>query len=642
MALKTIGEKYEYGSEKWDYDQALAGAFWLFTNKHNDYEPVSFRVSAADHYGCTEYKGLPIVVVESLPSRHIWIGGKLIEPTETTADVPPAAPVETTPEPSTDESGKVVVWGTARGGKYAHLINPDAKITHNRQSERTILYQNTLCSAKFAANKWNTVSNPANPCPHCLKAAPGWGVTTIPAYIAVEPAAPVVVAPVEITPEPAQVPASMVISLKSNRDKNRAKITADSGESPCYLCGRGVNITNPHYMIHIGGGGTLAVNDAAAAQNLEGEMGWFPIGSECLRQNKALYQFVKTAGVAESLQSVGVAPDVRRAMLEEAADTLMSEGWIDDAIIEDAPAATDETPAEPVEPAIKRPIETAAGLITCRRNQKTGFYVGIYDGKAAEFDTTGGRWYTVCEQHGTNIAHSTKNLAFRHYAAVTDWCEECRDFLANGGGKSAPAAKTLAAAVPKRVTETVIPVVPTADPVLCPECGINPAGDNGYPCAACWFKLSGGDQDDAPAADLEDDPRVVADALAEQQFIDRADNRRLPVANDEDLAAQLAADLTDDSIPMDDAPGAVEPDEVYIRRPRTENRYAAMASGIDAISAHPDVAGVTVFTAAGTIRIELKRSFRLRGEERAEWLENNGFRLETDTPERITARHISG
>ena len=66
-----------------------------------------------------------------------------------------------------------------------------------------------------------------------------------------------------------------------------------------------------------------------------------------------------------------------------------------------------------------------AGLRAWSRSRSTGSTIAIYDGEAADLDTTAGRWQTVCETHGTIISHATLRLARYHAAAPEEWCEDC-------------------------------------------------------------------------------------------------------------------------------------------------------------------------------------------------------------------------
>lgn len=67
-----------------------------------------------------------------------------------------------------------------------------------------------------------------------------------------------------------------------------------------------------------------------------------------------------------------------------------------------------------------------AGLVESKVRRVTGTRVSVYDGEAAGFDTYGGRWQTVCEDHGTIISHETKTLARSHAVRPDGWCEGCR------------------------------------------------------------------------------------------------------------------------------------------------------------------------------------------------------------------------
>jgi len=70
-----------------------------------------------------------------------------------------------------------------------------------------------------------------------------------------------------------------------------------------------------------------------------------------------------------------------------------------------------------------------AGLRSYRRARSTGRFVGVYDGIESGMDTDGGRWQTVCEDHGSVISHETLKLAMWHSSAPEGWCEPCGDQL---------------------------------------------------------------------------------------------------------------------------------------------------------------------------------------------------------------------
>lgn len=71
-------------------------------------------------------------------------------------------------------------------------------------------------------------------------------------------------------------------------------------------------------------------------------------------------------------------------------------------------------------------LATCAGAKLSRRAQKTGTVVTLYDGVEADLDTEGGRWQTVCEDHGWIVSHSTRKLAASHLSHPEEWCEECQ------------------------------------------------------------------------------------------------------------------------------------------------------------------------------------------------------------------------
>jgi hypothetical protein len=70
-----------------------------------------------------------------------------------------------------------------------------------------------------------------------------------------------------------------------------------------------------------------------------------------------------------------------------------------------------------------------AGYISCRKARSTGTIISVVDGKAADLDTFGGRWYNICEDHGETVAHGSLTLAKAHAAAPEGWCEDCRAIL---------------------------------------------------------------------------------------------------------------------------------------------------------------------------------------------------------------------
>lgn len=69
-----------------------------------------------------------------------------------------------------------------------------------------------------------------------------------------------------------------------------------------------------------------------------------------------------------------------------------------------------------------------AGLIHWYWIPETQTHIGLFDGadEDAGFDIDGGRWQTVCEEHGSICSHETKADA-RASTGLAEWCEECMD-----------------------------------------------------------------------------------------------------------------------------------------------------------------------------------------------------------------------
>jgi hypothetical protein len=65
-----------------------------------------------------------------------------------------------------------------------------------------------------------------------------------------------------------------------------------------------------------------------------------------------------------------------------------------------------------------------------RRNRATGTVVTVYDTAHpdAYLDPDGGRWVTLCEDHGNLVNHDTLALA-RSHAVWPDWCGDCQATL---------------------------------------------------------------------------------------------------------------------------------------------------------------------------------------------------------------------
>jgi hypothetical protein len=111
---------------------------------------------------------------------------------------------------------------------------------------------------------------------------------------------------------------------------------------------------------------------------------------------------------------------IRRCYVGEL-DTYDTAAWIaDDQIF----AATFE--ADVMIAKTRWPETVHAGKRERRRCRATGTIVALYDGAQADMDTEGGRWQTVCEDHGTVVSHRTKALAASHLSHPDEWCEECQ------------------------------------------------------------------------------------------------------------------------------------------------------------------------------------------------------------------------
>lgn len=66
-----------------------------------------------------------------------------------------------------------------------------------------------------------------------------------------------------------------------------------------------------------------------------------------------------------------------------------------------------------------------AGWRSTHLARETGRPVSVYDGELAGMDTDGGRWQTVCENHGHIISHESLALARSHASNPLGWCGAC-------------------------------------------------------------------------------------------------------------------------------------------------------------------------------------------------------------------------
>jgi hypothetical protein len=76
----------------------------------------------------------------------------------------------------------------------------------------------------------------------------------------------------------------------------------------------------------------------------------------------------------------------------------------------------------------KGPLEILrdnAGARESRRNAQTGTVVTLYDGREAGMDTSSGRWYVFCEDHGQMLNGEVQATVRSMMTCPLDWCESC-------------------------------------------------------------------------------------------------------------------------------------------------------------------------------------------------------------------------
>lgn len=67
-----------------------------------------------------------------------------------------------------------------------------------------------------------------------------------------------------------------------------------------------------------------------------------------------------------------------------------------------------------------------AGERQRHRARENGRVVIVVDGEEQGLDVEGGRWYTICDEHGAAVPHDTLALARWHAPNPTGWCEDCQ------------------------------------------------------------------------------------------------------------------------------------------------------------------------------------------------------------------------
>jgi hypothetical protein len=170
-----------------------------------------------------------------------------------------------------------------------------------------------------------------------------------------------------------------MIEIPYNANYSEVRDRMQDGVSlPCIICGRPCKQPK-HYLRIFWGSHIVTTQEAERIIKEEGSGGdlcYYPVGSNCLKNHPEL-QF-----------------------------------YVDDA-----------------ESAIE--IPPAAGLKSTRRNRVTGKFVSVYDGELAGMDTFSGRWQVVCETHGTILSFETLALANFQASVPVEWCEQCRSFHEN-------------------------------------------------------------------------------------------------------------------------------------------------------------------------------------------------------------------
>lgn len=78
-----------------------------------------------------------------------------------------------------------------------------------------------------------------------------------------------------------------------------------------------------------------------------------------------------------------------------------------------------------------------------RTIRATGEKLTVGTAVELELDPEGGKWVTVCEDHGTHVYSATQSAAY--YTHGVDFCEGCREGGPAPIAKEAPVKKTTTA-----------------------------------------------------------------------------------------------------------------------------------------------------------------------------------------------------
>jgi hypothetical protein len=92
-----------------------------------------------------------------------------------------------------------------------------------------------------------------------------------------------------------------------------------------------------------------------------------------------------------------------------------------------------------------------AGEVARTHSRRCGVLVVLLDlrgpGCWAGSEDDGGRWMTVCDEHGAVCQHRSRRLAEGHLGHPDGWCEECRGLVVAMAAEAAEAAGAVEAEV---------------------------------------------------------------------------------------------------------------------------------------------------------------------------------------------------
>lgn len=83
------------------------------------------------------------------------------------------------------------------------------------------------------------------------------------------------------------------IPFSPDYSKNRDRYNQGSDDQPCIICGKLVKDQNNRYSVHVHEGGThIVTEEEAATMDEASDLGFYPIGLDCLRQHPELRPYV--------------------------------------------------------------------------------------------------------------------------------------------------------------------------------------------------------------------------------------------------------------------------------------------------------------------------------------------------------------